>query len=393
MRRRILSQPRFRRLFAAQTVSRWGDTFNAVAVVILVFEITGSGLRVAATVAFEVVPMLLLAPFAGVVADRFDRRRVMIAADLFRAALLFVLIGGPHDPALIYVTAAGLAAGSVFFNPAASALLPSTVDAEDLVDANATLWSAAVVSQIALAPLAGVLIAVVGTRPAFAVNAASFVGSAVLLRGLPAALAAEPVAHRRPRDMREGFAMVRTYPLVRVLVVVQFLASLSAGATSALLVVLAQRRLGVGPSGFGLLLAAIGVGAATGPWLVRRWLRPPRLRFAFGAYGVRGGVDLLLASVRQPLIAGGALSVYGLGTSTGTVVFQSVLQSRLPDRVRGRAFAMFDLVWNLGRLISLAAGGVLADAIRVTAVYAAGGVMLLAASSIGFLWSHRLKLD
>lgn len=84
----------FRRLFAAQTISRWGDTFNAVAIIILVFQITGSGLRVAGTVAFEILPVLLLAPLAGAVADRFPKRRVMVAAD----AAWFLHEGGSGNP-------------------------------------------------------------------------------------------------------------------------------------------------------------------------------------------------------------------------------------------------------------------------------------------------------
>src|SRR5438046_2007542 len=108
---------RLRRLFAAHAISRAGDAFNTVALVILVYRLTGSGLGVAGTVIFEVVPVLLFGPAAGVVADRFPRQRVMIAADLLRALLAGSLALAHTSVALAYGVAFGLAVGSLAFNP------------------------------------------------------------------------------------------------------------------------------------------------------------------------------------------------------------------------------------------------------------------------------------
>ncbi|HVL27498.1 MAG TPA: MFS transporter, partial [Acidimicrobiales bacterium] len=185
MRPGPLHSPAFRRLLAAQTISRWGGTINAVALVVAVFRLTGSGVKVAATVAFEIVPVLLLGFVAGAVVDRRPRRRVMMAADLGRAAVALLLAAAGDNMAVIYASAFAFSVGTVFFNPAAASLLPSIVPREQLVAANSALWSAAVVSQIALAPLAGALVAFAGPRAAFAVNAATFVVSAALLRRVP----------------------------------------------------------------------------------------------------------------------------------------------------------------------------------------------------------------
>lgn len=163
----------------------------------------------------------------------------------------------------------------------------------------------------------------------------------------------------------------------------QFLAALSAGATSALLVVLAQDRLG-GGGGYGLLVTAIGVGAALGPLLVVRRLRDPRRPLlVFGPYAVRGLVDPVLSIVTTVPLAAGALLFYGLSTSTGNVTFSSLLQSRVPEGLRGRAFAGFDVLWQTGRLLSLLGGGLLADAVGIRAVYLLGGLLLLAAAGVG----------
>jgi MFS family permease len=384
--RTVLAKPTYQRLFTAQTLSRWGDTFNTVALVVLVFRLTGSGLGVTGAVIAEIAPVLVLAPLAGAVIDRLPRVRVMIAADLWRMALAAALPLVDQHLLAVYAVAFGLAAGGVFFNPAASSALPSIVDDDELVAANSGLWSAAVISQIALAPLAGALVATVGTSPAFLVNAASFAASALLLAGLrlpgpPAATAADSWLGR----VGEGARLLIADRLLRLLALVQLLAALSAGATSALLVVLADRQLRVGPDGFGLLLAAIGVGAALGPLLLARLVSNPRRpAWVFGPLLLRGLVDLVLATTRNLAVAMGALAVYGVGTSTGMVTYNSLLQAEVAGELRGRVFAGFDLLWQAGRLASLVLGGVAADALGIRAVYYLGGLLLLVAGAVGF---------
>ncbi|MDP8975735.1 MAG: MFS transporter [Actinomycetota bacterium] len=377
----------FRRLFLAHAVSRAGDAFNTVALVILVFDLTGSGIGVAATVAFEVLPVLLLGPALGLLVDRRPRRRLMVAADLGRAALAALLAAAHGSVVLAYVVAFGLASWSQLFNPAASSLVPDVVEADELVDANTALWTVAVAAQVVLAPVAGLVIAAAGVGPAFALNAVSFVVSALLLRGLGAgrAPASDAVRLRTWAAIAGGLRAVRTHPLLARMAAVQILAAASAGATGALLVVLASEWLGLGPSGFGLLLAAIGVGAVAGPLGLRRFIRPADRFWLFAPYGLRGLVDLCLAAVASPFVAAPALAAYGLGTSSGMVAFQSTLQHEVPPDLRGRVFSLFDVLWQGARLLSLGAGGLLADAVGVRAVYLAGGLLLLAAFAVGWL--------
>lgn len=387
---RSLRRPGFRRLLAAHTVSRWGDTFNFVAIVVLVFDLTGSGLKVGATVMFEIAPILLFGFVAGVVADRSSRRLVMIAADLGRAVLALGLVFAQDSLWTIYGLAFCLSALSAFFNPAASSAVPDLVDDDELVGANSALWSAAVISQIVLAPVAGGVVAWAGPGAAFTVNAASFVVSAVLIARLPLPHRSGVRSSPRRRDLIEGFRVISRSRLLRILALVQALAALSAGATSALLVVLAQRRLGAGPGRFGLLLSAIGVGAAVGPLALQRLAGDVRRPlFLFGPYGVRAVVDLVLAATTRFGVAAAALAAYGVGTSTGTVTYNTVLHSTVDERFRGRVFSFFDVVWQVARLASIAAGGVLADAVGIRAVYVLGGALLATATVIGLVGLRR----
>ncbi|CCG02640.1 MFS transporter [Blastococcus saxobsidens] len=384
--RAVLAQPDFRRLWTARTVSQWGDVFSFVALAILIYRLTGSGLGVAGVVVAEIVPVLLLAPLAGVVVDRLPRVQVMVAADLVRAFFAGVLVVWHDDPLVLYAVAFGLSAGAVFFNPAANSVLPSIVSDREVVAANSATWTAAVLSQIVLAPLSGGLVALVGPGWAFGLNSASFVVSALALHGLRPAEPPREVGRRRLlADAREGVALVGGDRLLRALAIGQLLAALSAGATSALLVVLAAEHLGAPPNAYGILVGAIGVGAALGPTLLLRLIPDPRRPlFVFGPYVLRGLIDLVLASVRSLPVAAAALAVYGLGTSTGAVTFNSLLQSHVTERTRGRVFALMDLLWQAGRLVSLGVGGLVADTLGVRAVYYFGGVLLLLAAVIGF---------
>jgi MFS family permease len=307
----------------------------------------------------------------------------MVAADLARALLVGLLAVWHGNVAIAYAVAFGVATASVAFNPAASSVVPELVEGDELVRANSALWTVAVVLQIAIAPLAGGLIAALGVGSAFAINAASFLISAAFLRRLPAAGRGASQASDGWRALAAGYRTVRAHVLLRRLALAQVLAALSAGATSGLLVVLAAERLGVGPTGYGLLLGAIGLGAAIGPVILRKRIQPGQQRWLFGPMALRGVVDLVLGLVRQPLAAGIALGAYGVGTSTGMVAFQSTIQTQTPTETRGRVFALYDMLWNSARLVSLGLGGLLADAAGVQAVYLAGAALLAAAALVG----------
>lgn len=380
----MLGKPGYRRLWAARTVSQAGDIAQFTTVALLVFELTGSGVGVSGVVLAEIAPVLLLAPLAGPLVDRLPRVQVMLGADLVRLLLAATLAMWHTDVAAVYAVAFGLSAGSVFFSPAAGSLLPTLVDDDELVAANSGIWSAAVLTQVLLAPLAGLLATTAGFGWALAANAASFGLSALLLRGLTGEAPRPIVTASIWTQGVEALRLLGGDRLLRALALAQALAALSAGATSALLVVLAYQHLDVSGGGYGLMLAAIGTGAFCGPLLLSRLaaqLRRPRA--VFGAFGLRGLVDVVLATVTALPAALGALVFYGVGTSVGNVSFSSLIQSHVPAGLRGRVFSAFDLIWQTMRLASLLLGGVLADTYGIRSVYYTGGVLLLVAAFAG----------
>ncbi len=383
--RSVLARSGYRRLWAARTVSQIGDVAQFTTVALLVYRLTGSGLGVSGVVLAEILPVLVLAPVAGSVVDRLPRVAVMVAADLARVIAVGALVVWHDQVVAVYAVAFMLSAGAVFFNPAAGSLLPTLVPDDELVAANSGVWSAAVIAQVLVAPAAGFLAVTAGFGWAFAVNALSFAVSAALLRGLRDGEAPRPVVTTGVWTHGiEALALLARDRLLRALALGQALAALSAGASSALLVVLAARHLRVGGTGYGLMLAAIAIGAFTGPLLLSRvsgWARRPHALFL--AFGVRGVVDVVLATVTAIPAALVALVGYGLGTSTGNVTFASTIQSHVAPDLRGRVFSAYDLIWQSMRLMSLLLGGLVADAFGIRAVYYGGGVLLLAAAAVG----------
>jgi len=394
----VIRSPRYFPLWLGQIVSNLGDTLNYVALVVLVFRLSHSGLAVSTLVLAEIVPTLLLGPLAGVVIDRVDRKRLLIVVDSVRAVLVLAL-ALTHALWAIYALAALLAVGSTLFNPTLQAVIPALLTEEERLAANSVAWSSGRLVQIIGASVAGGLIAWSGTTPAFLVNAASFAFSAVMLMRLSI-----PRREGSPGrgglgawlgDARDGLAYARRDPFVARLLPVQALTSLATGATSALLVVLATKHLHLAAQGFGWLLAAIGIGALLGPFLSNGLTRGRSLdvRLLFVPYLIRGAGDVALGLVVGLPWALMILFIYGLNTSTGMVASNTILQTVIPNRVRGRVFTLLDVTWAAMRLLSLGLGGLLADRFGIAAVYIAGGTLLALAGALGLALLGRLPLD
>jgi len=388
----VIQSPSYFPLWLAQLLSSFGDTLHYIALVVLVFQVTGQGVAVAGLAVAEILPVLLLGPIAGVLIDRVSRKAVLIGADLVRAVLVLSLLW-PQGAWHAYLVAAGLAAGNVFFNPTLQAVIPVLTTPEQRLAANSVSWSTGRLVQILASAVVGGLIGLVGIGPAFVLNAASFVVSALLIMRLPIPLHAGQLAGDARRglsgylaDARHGLAFAASDRFVSRLLVVQALASFATGATGAMLVVLSEQQLRLSPSGFAWLIGAIGVGALLGPLIPNILARDYRdARWLFVPYVIRGVVDMLLATFTALPIALLLLFVYGLNTSTDIVVFNATLQEAIPDRVRGRVFALLDITWNGMRLLSLAIGGALVDLVGIQALYWVGGALLLVAGLLGLV--------
>src|SRR5512143_455369 len=267
--------PAFTRLWIGQLVSNLGDWFNTVAVLALVYDLTQSGISTGLIIIASTLPAFLLTPYAGVVVDRFDRRKIMVTADLTRGvlALGMLLVRTPNEIWLLYLFSALLIAFASFFGPALNSAIPNLVSGDELSSANA-LSSATWGLMLAVgAAVGGVVIAAVGRDAAFVVNSASFFFSAAMVFSIHKSFGHEHLHSAQTRrsawqDFRASLTFLRTYPQVLSSVLVKTGVGF-AGGIILLLTVFAQGVFKIGDAGVGWLYSARGLGVLLGPYFAR----------------------------------------------------------------------------------------------------------------------------
>jgi MFS family permease len=343
----------FRRLWLGQVVSQLGDWLDYVALLTLLLELTGSGTTVAAMLVARFLPTFFVGPLAGVVVDRFDRKRVMIAADLCRGAAVLGLLAieSAEQVWISYVVVAVVVSLTAFFEPARTASIPNVTAPEELVAANtlgAITWS---VSLGLGSALGGLLTAVAGWRVAIALDALSFLCSAWLIAGV--VLPARPhdgVTRVGWRDLLgitdliEGVRYLRRHKPLAATVLVKAGWSLTGGVI--LLHSIFGARIypvwGRAAAGIGLLAMARGLGTALGPVVSRRLFgtAPAQLARGIGVgFFVAGTLYVVFAAVDHLALALVVLAAAHMGGSTIWVFSTTVLQLLVPDQLRGRVFA------------------------------------------------------
>jgi MFS family permease len=389
-----LAIPNYRRYIAGQSVSLIGTWMQMAAQSWLVLSLTGSATTLGVIVALQTLPVLLLGPYGGVVADRIDKRRLMVSLQIAMGvqALILGLLTVTHSVHLweIGVLAALLGLNNAFENPARQSFMLELVGSESLRNA-VTLNSVLVnVARVIGPAVAGVLIATVGEGPCFLLNAASFVPVVTSLVTLDrAAIDPSPPSGREPGQLREGLRYVRRTPELGVPLAMMALAGALAYEFQVTLPVMARQGLHVGATGFGFMTSAMGVGAVVGGLFVATKGRTglPTLVLAASAFGV----VLLLASVAPSLptelvalaFAGGAsISFMSTGNST--------LQLSAAPSMRGRVMALWFVAFQGSTPIGgPIVGWVMAQA-GARAGLGLGGVTCLLTALLGLLVLRRL---
>lgn len=345
--RSALRYPAFRSLLTALAVSGVGDWLYNLALVVLVWDRTHSALWIGATTAARVVPMVLLGPLGGILAERVGRRRIMIASDLTRMALMIMLAAvaaGGLPIALAPVIAALATAASVPYLPCVSAMIPRVVDDGDLPGANAARSAVTGLGIIVGPALGGVLLLIGSPAVAFAVNALTFGLSAVALLSIRAGLFRSARSTGRPagllRGMAQGAAALRAHPEAMRLVGADIICSVLYGTQTVLLLVV-SRRIGLGAEGYGYLFASIGAGGLAGTALAGRASSSQRPRWILAAALACAGLPMLLLAVtRWPAMAVLLAGLTGTGALLVEILTETCLQRVLDEDVFGRAYGL-----------------------------------------------------
>ena len=346
--RSALAYPAFRSLLTGLAVSQVGDWLYNLALVTLVYQRTGSALWAGAATAARVVPMVALGPFGGVVADRFDRRRVMVACDVIRLALMLALaaVAAAHLPVVIAPALAALATvASTSYLPAVSATTPRLVRDADLPGANAARSAVTAAGIIAGPALGGVLLLVGPPAVAFAVNALTFGVAAACVLAIRVSGAFMPPAAAGAghgallRDVADGAAALRAFPAAVRLVGADIMCSLIYG-TQTVLLILVARSAGLGLHGYGYLFAGIGAGGLIGTALAGRAARLPYRTALVAALALVGLPTLALPAAHWGPAAIVLAGLTGVGAIGVEIMTETGLQRMLPEEVFGRAYGL-----------------------------------------------------
>jgi MFS family permease len=366
-----------RRLWAGTVVSLFGDWFNTLALYRLALDLTGSETALGGVFLTKLLPLALASPVAGVLADRFDRRRLMIGADLVRAGIVlgFLFVRDAGDLWLLYTLAAAQIAVSAAFTPAKNAVLPAITRKGELLTANALLSATWSVMLAVGAAAGGAAVDAFGTDVVFWLDAGTYLVSAVFIARVrvPARVAEAAggpglggAVRAGARQVVEGWRYLRARPAVGRIALAKATWGVGGGGL-VLALALAGDELfpSAGTTGIGVLFAARGLGTGLGPILARAAFRDARRWPAvLGACVIGSGVAYAAVALALDARWAVAALVVAAHAASGAnwVLSTTLLQERAEDRYRGRVFATDWLLVTLVQSASILVTGAVLEA-------------------------------
>jgi len=399
----LLKQNRnYRYTWAGQVVSEIGDHFNNIAVFSLALVVTRSGMVVTGVMLARAIPAVLAGPLAGVVLDRMDRKRIMIASDLIRAVVAFgfILAISRRDTWLLYLLSALLMLASPFFTSGRSSILPTIANKQELHTANSltqtTQWMTLTVGTF----LGGTSVGQLGYVWAFSFNALSFLFSAFCISRLKVDGGSFRAEHRdlnetevvRPsHEYIEGLRYMRSSPLILGICLISVGWASGGGAAQILFSLFGDLVFNKGAAGIGYLWGAAGLGLLAGGtfahWLGKRISFAGYKRTVAISYLIHGGSYVVFSQMSSF-----ALAMIFIGISRAAVAVSSVLNfgqllRHVPDTFRGRVFSTNEtLTWST-MMLSMLGAGIASQSWSPRAIGAVSGV-LSSSTAIFWLWAN-----
>ena len=401
----LRQNPNFRWLWGGQVVSLLGDWFNLIASAILIAELTGSRLALGVLFTIRMLAPFVIAPLAGICADRYNRKHLLIITDLARAVIVigFLFVRDASDIWLLYALTTLLFGVSGFFSPARSAILPDITTAQELGTAN-TLGAATWSVMLAVgAAIGGLTTGLFGSQTAFIIDGFTFAISAGLLLNIR--LPGSPSATSETSRRAKLSALRYMFQHPDILFIATHKAAISLLMSSGIQVILVEIAknyfvIGVGGAlSLGMMYCMNGIGSGIGPILARRWTgdRDKPLRVSIGIGYVIASIGIAIIA---PVSALGTVLFGGFVRSVGGgiawVFSTQLLLQRAPNEIRGRIFgtefALFTLMGGASSLIT----GALMDRLQLPVILWGMGALTLIPAVLWWLWQiryNRLKQE
>ncbi len=392
----------YRYTWIGQVVSEIGDHFNNIAVFSLALANTRSGLVVSGIMLSRAIPAVLAGPIAGVLLDRLDRKRVMIASDLIRAAVAlgFILTIRGHGTWLLYLLSGLLMFASPFFTSGRSSILPTIANREELHAANSltqtTQWTTLTIGTF----LAGTAVTQFGYHWAFFGNSLSFLCSALCISRLRVAggsfkakkeALTETEVVRPWHEYTEGLRYMRSTPLILGIALIGVGWATGGGAAQILFSVFGEIVFNRGPAGIGTVWGCAGIGLLVGGgvayWLGHRLSFTAYKRTIVVCYIIHGGAYIVFSQMRSFFWALVFIALSRAAVAVSSVLNVSQLLKHVSDEFRGRVFStMESMTWST-MMVSMMLAGIASQYYDPRVIGACAGV-LSSTTAIFWGWAH-----
>jgi MFS family permease len=365
----LRQNPNYRSLWVGQLVSETGYHFNSIAALSLSLHLTGSGSTVGAVMIARTLPAILVAPMAGVYLDRLDRRHVMIASELFRAAiaLAFLLVLEFPRTVLLYGLSALLMVATPFFTAGRSSILPDLAEGEQLHAANAMTQTTSWLTLSLGTMLGGAAVAAFGYRYAFLFNAASFLFSAWSISRLRGSFRSSEQGEKQEglTEFLDGLRLLWRTPLLLAIALAGVGWASGGGAAQILFTLFGEVVFKAGPAGVGLIWGFAGVGLVLGGLVGLRAgqaLSFEQYKWAIaGCFFVIGGAYMAFTQMETMAGAVVFITLSRVAMGANNVLNRSMLLHHVPDAYRGRVFATVEMLMNVSMMVSMTAAALAVD--------------------------------
>ena len=397
----------FRFLWTGQIISLTGDWFNLIASAALIATLTQSGTAIGALFVVRMLAPFLVSPIAGVVADRYNRKTIIITTDVLRCFVVlgFVLVREPQHVWLIYLLTAIQSASQGFYFPTWNSILPDITRPEELGIANALSAATWSVMLAFGAALGGLVSGVVGVYPAFVIDAITFLLSAAILLRMPYVSKLNRDSDQSIlagiRQYLDGLGYLRSHiDTFSIAIQKGILGLFVIGFFQVVQVTIAEQYFPIGEGGsisMGLIYVMSGIGSGIGPILGRNWARDRdrhlRLMIALGYVTCAVGFLICATLLSFPVILFGSL-LRGIGAGMVWVLGTQLLLQIVPNEVRGRVFSTEFAVFTLFAAMSSGTTGLLIDtSLGVSGVLQLGALVLIIPTTLWLLWIFFGKRD
>lgn len=375
---------RFWTVWSAATSSNVGDGIVLAAIPLLAASLTREPLGVAATTIAVRLPWLVFGFFAGVIVDRTDRLRLMIATDLGRAvafaAIAVIVASGNMTLGILYLAVFGVGVLETLFDTAAMSITPALVERDQLELANSRINSAQIVTNEFVGPLTGAVLFSVAMATPFGVNAVTFAVSVAILVTVGGKYRPERMRQTSViGDIKAGFGFLWREPIIRTFAIGAGMINLGFTAAGAILVIHAQDNLSLNEIGFGLLLASAAAGGVIGALLAPRVIsRLGRRSSVIGAVMAMSSGVMMMGAASSFWFAAAGFALFGFAGEIWNIVSVTYRQTVTPDDMLGRVMSGFRVIAYGTFPLGAALGGLIASAISLRAAFFVGAGVIAA---------------